>query len=285
MPELDPPSRLELCVLASGSGGNCTVLRSPGGVLLIDIGIGPRTFGRRIAQIGASIALNQVAGVCLTHLDSDHFNANWFNTLARFGIPIFCHLGVVEHVKGRAPEVDVRGFDCAERFEPVQGLRFHAVSCAHDEAGSHGFVIDGFDTRIGYATDLGRVPDELHDAFCDLDVLCIESNYDRQMQLSSDRPWFLKQRVMGGKGHLSNEQAYQAVVQMLDRCEAHGKPLPRHIVLLHRSRECNCPELLRSQFSRDARIARRLTLAEQLEPTDWLAPGTVAGDQLTLAWG
>ncbi len=277
--------RLQLCVLASGSGGNCTMLRTPGGTMLIDIGIGPRTFGRRVAMAEASISPSDISAVCLTHLDSDHFNPNWFLTLAKNAIPIYCHVSVVEEVQARAPEMEVRGFDCDSSFEPLDGLRFEAISCAHDESGSHGFLIDGYSTRIGYATDLGHVPDALQNAFCDLDLLCIESNYDRQMQVSSDRPWFLKQRVMGGKGHLSNQQAFDAVVAMLNRCEEAGKSLPRHIVLLHRSRECNCPDLLRGFFSRDPRIARRLTLAEQLEPTCWLAPGTVAGEQLTLAWG
>jgi phosphoribosyl 1,2-cyclic phosphodiesterase len=281
---MDLPARLQLCVLASGSGGNCTLLRTPVGSMLIDIGIGPRTFGRRVTMAGGSIAPQQITAVCLTHLDSDHFNANWFKTLERFGIPIYCHAYNVERVRDRAPGITVHGFDCEASFEPLDSLRFQAISCAHDETGSHGFLIEGFSTRIGYATDLGHVPGEMLEAFCDLDLLCIESNYDRQMQLDSTRPWFLKQRVMGGKGHLSNDQAFQAVVQMLNRCEAAGKALPRHIVLLHRSRECNCPDRLRSHFSRDPRIARRLTLAEQFEPTCWLSPGVVAGDQMMLAW-
>lgn len=282
---MDCPERLQVCVLASGSGGNCTLLRTPAGMMLIDMGIGPRTFGRRVAVAGGTASPQQISAVCLTHLDSDHFNSNWFKTLEKFQIPIYCHAGVAERVRYQAPSVDVRSFECGTSFEPIEGLCFDAISCAHDETGSHGFVIDGFSTRIGYATDLGHVPGELLESFCDLDVLCIESNYDRQMQLDSTRPWFLKQRVMGGKGHLSNEQAYAAVVQMLNRCEAAGRALPRHIVLLHRSRECNCPDLLRSHFSRDPRIAKRLTLAEQFEPTCWLSPGAVAGDQLTLAFG
>lgn len=277
-------SRLQLCVLASGSGGNCTLLRTPDRAVLIDIGIGPRTFGRRLAMIGERLSPDQVAAVCITHLDSDHFNANWFNTLERHGIPIYCHAGIADHVRERAVGVDVRAFASGSMFAPIENLRFHAIACAHDDAGSHGFLIEGASTRIGYATDLGHVPEEMFDSFCDLDLLCIESNYDRQMQLDSDRPAFLKHRVMGGKGHLSNEQAFRAVVRMLDGCERNGQALPRHIVLLHRSRECNCPELLRRFFSRDPRIARRLTLAEQAEPTCWLAPGLVAGDQLTLSW-
>ena len=277
--------RLQLCVLASGSGGNSAVLRCPAGAVLIDIGIGPRTFGRRMAMLENPVPIDSISAVCLTHLDSDHFNPNWLLTLARLGVPLYCHVGLAQSIRDRAPSIDVRGFDCKTAFEPIAGLRANAISFAHDEAGTHGFVIDGFQTRIGYATDLGRVPEALLDAFVDLDLVCLESNYDRQMQLESDRPQFLKRRVMGGKGHLSNTQAFGAIVQMLDRCESNGSILPRHIVLLHRSRECNCPKLLREYFSLDARIGPRLTLAEQFEPTPWLTPGTCAGDQLMLAWG
>ena len=64
--------------------------------------------------------------------------------------------------------------------------------------------------------------------------------------------------------------------------------MPAHIVLLHRSRECNCPKLLREMFSQDPRIAARLTLSEQFERTDWLRPVVVQpsiGEQLALQWG
>jgi hypothetical protein len=93
---------------------------------------------------------------------------------------------------------------------------------------------------------------------------------------------------MGGAGHLSNQQAFEAVVRILNRMEKSGRRLPQHIVLLHRSLECNCPKLVRKLFSRDARIAQRLTLAEQFERTGWLRPVPVhnrIGQQLSLAWG
>jgi hypothetical protein len=93
---------------------------------------------------------------------------------------------------------------------------------------------------------------------------------------------------MGGKGHLSNQQAFDAIRTILDRCERSATPLPSHIVLLHRSRECNCPRLMRKLFARDARIGPRLTITDQFEPSGWLkvrdrAP--LAGEQLSLAWG
>jgi phosphoribosyl 1,2-cyclic phosphodiesterase len=125
-------------------------------------------------------------------------------------------------------------------------------------------------TRIGYATDLGRVPSQLIRQFVGVDILAIESNYDPEMQLRSGRPAFLQRRIMGGRGHLSNQQSFDAVQQLFNRCIATRNDLPRHVALLHRSRQCNCPNLVREVFSQDSRLPGRLTLAEQFTPTDWM---------------
>jgi phosphoribosyl 1,2-cyclic phosphodiesterase len=280
---------VELCVLASGSGGNCSVVRSPGGVVLIDAGLGPRQVAQRLA--GTAVCVNDVSAICLTHLDRDHFNPNWLPTVVRRDIRLFCHSEKVGDVLELAAEHDllssICGFD-ANPFEAVPGLTVRPLAFAHDSTGSHGFVIDGFGCRLGYATDLGHVPNDLVEHFCDLDLLAIESNYDQRMQVESPRPWFLKRRIMGGQGHLSNEQAYDAVRRVLNRCQARAAALPEHIVLLHRSRQCNCPALLRAFFSRDERIAARLVLAEQDERTEWLRAAReqpFVGPQLELAWG
>src|SRR5207237_8409160 len=107
-------------------------------------------------------------------------------------------------------------------------------------------------------------------------------NYHPEMQLASKRPFSLKQRILTGFGHLSNRQAFDAI-----RALMHRSRLPSHIVLLHRSRECNCPKLVRKLFATDPRIAARLTLAEQDRRSHWLAPAGPEprpGQQLTLAW-
>jgi len=284
---------LELAILASGSLGNCSVIRSPAGVLLIDLGIGPRITARRLQGTGVNIA--DISAACLTHLDGDHLRPTWTSTILRQRIKIFCHAARrKELLRQFDPEPPL---DHAERlvhtfradpFEPLPGLTLEPLHLAHDRQGSHGFIIDGFGSRIGYATDLGRVPPDLLDRFANLDILALESNYDPVMQETSDRPPFLKRRIMGGAGHLSNHQALAAVRAILDRAQSCGHRLPAHIVLLHRSRECNCPRLLRKLFQHDKRIAKRLTLAEQFERTHWLRPRHVqpaTGEQLLLAWG
>ncbi len=279
---------IEVCVLASGSLGNCSVVRTPAGVMLIDAGIGPRTAARRLD--GTGVRVRDVRAICLTHLDSDHFRPSWLGTILNHDIKIFCHRSrvddVLETLDHDAAEKLVVGFD--QEFHPLDGLTCRAIPLAHDRTGSHGFLVDGYHCRIGWATDLGRVPRELLEHFVSLDLLALESNYDPDMQLNSARPWFLKNRIMGGAGHLSNEQAFEMIRRILDKAERASRRLPTHIVLLHRSRECNCPKLLRKLFEQDDRIAPRLTLTDQYARTEWIRPregNPLAGEQLRLAWG
>jgi phosphoribosyl 1,2-cyclic phosphodiesterase len=295
----DPTDVMEICVLASGSGGNCAVVRTPRGVMLIDAGIGPRTTAARLKGTGVSLA--DVSAICLTHLDGDHFRATWAPPIVERGIRVFCHaeriydlFGIVRQAIPGPAAADlhkaffplIEPFD--EVFEPLPEVLASAVPLSHDAEGSHGFVLAAGGARIGYATDLGNVPARLVDAFDALDVLAIECNYDPQMQRASGRPLLLQRRITGGRGHLSNQQAFDAVGAMFERCRQRRQALPAHVVLLHRSRQCNCPKLVRQLFTRDPRIAPRLTLAEQFHRTEWLGlteRTPVPGEQLLLGLG
>lgn len=270
-----PTTTLQLCVLGSGSSGNCTVIRHGDTAMLLDAGFGPRTTAKRLANTG--LALDDIQAICLTHLDRDHFNPNWLATLLRQRIAVYVHRRHIYnlyridttkqlHRAGLLHIVD------DQRFEPLDGLTASPVHLPHDRQGTIGFRLQTDGGTIGYATDLGSVPDALIDRFASTDILAIESNYDPQMQIDSPRPEMLKRRIMGNAGHLSNEQAFAAVQRIVDNCSRGG---PAHIVLLHRSRQCNCPNLVRRLFARDARFATRLTLTEQTQPTRWLAASAV----------
>jgi phosphoribosyl 1,2-cyclic phosphodiesterase len=285
---------VQLCILASGSAGNATLVRTPEAVFLIDCGIPPRLAEVRMKRLG--VALADIAAICVTHLDHDHFNPSWASAIIQHDIAIFCAAGEMMTLLSRTGEADLsqqlRPFD-DEPFEPVPGLAARAIPVAHDDAGSHAFHLDGHGARVGYATDLGHVPAALLDRFCGVDLLAIESNYDPELQRLSGRPMFLQRRITGGRGHLSNAQALAAVRTLLDRCQHRGHRLPRHVVLLHRSRQCNCPDLVREMFAAEPRLRGRVVLAEQHWPSGWLdatptspppAP-LLCGQQLSWAWG
>jgi phosphoribosyl 1,2-cyclic phosphodiesterase len=277
---------LSLSILASGSSGNCSALRARQGILLIDCGIGPRAAASRMKTL--DVRIDEIAAICLTHLDSDHFNPNWVGTIVQKSIPIFCHESRTDdlaRISGSAEFARlIRPFN-GQNFFPIAGFDLTAIRLAHDEHGSHGFLVAAGGSRLGYATDLGRVNTALVRLFCGVDLLAIESNYDPTLQMNSDRPAFLKRRIMGGRGHLSNQESLEAVREILDQSQVRGRRLPKHIILLHRSRQCNCPQILRDLFCADERMQNRLVIAEQDRPTPWLNAGErpVFG-QLELQW-
>jgi phosphoribosyl 1,2-cyclic phosphodiesterase len=273
---------LDLCILASGSGGNCSVVRSPGGVFLVDCGIAPRVAAARLR--GTGVRLSDISAVCVTHLDRDHFSPLFAEWLAESRAAVHCAAGCADQVAATAPAAVLVPFD-TRPFQVVPGVTASAVRVAHDREGSHAFRFESGDVSIGYATDLGHVPGKLIDRFCGVDILALESNYDPQMQESSGRPWFVRQRITGGRGHLSNDQAFAAVVELLDRCRCAAKSPPQRLVLLHRSRQCNCPEVVKRTFANHPRLAGRVVLSEQHRRTEWISAGPARpgiGEQLLL---
>jgi phosphoribosyl 1,2-cyclic phosphodiesterase len=279
---------MDLCVLASGSSGNCSVIKTSEGAFLVDCGIGPRITAERL--IGTGVLLEQIRAICVTHLDRDHFNPVWLPTILNRGIKLFCPADRAHELPGFAGDARLRELVIpfkSQSFEPIAGVAASTVRLAHDRTGSHAFHFSSQSGSIGYATDLGRVPEPLIVKFCGVDLLAIESNYDPHMQKTSGRPLFLQNRIMNGGGHLSNAQALKAVRELFDRCARRGHPTPGSVVLLHRSRQCNCPKLVKQVFDTDARIGPRVVLTEQLMRTEWISARRLpraprVGEQLAL---
>lgn len=288
----DPVDAMKICVLGSGSGGNSTVLRIGNKAMLIDAGFGPMTTARRLQQIGVKVG--DLAAICITHLDQDHFRPTWVDTMVGFRIPLFLHRwhrDYLDRMEGseRLYTADlVRFFEC-NPFSPWgmdqsgERLAISAVRLPHDAKGTSAFRIESNHGCMGLATDLGHVTEEMIDAFAGVDVLLIESNYDPQMQVTSSRPVFLKKRIMGDHGHLSNEQAFEACRRIAD---ASPDGNPQRIVLLHRSQQCNSESIVREVFSRDLRFAGRVVLTQQRRRTTWIPVSSLAAmkrDQLKLS--
>ncbi len=267
------PRRLaaRLCVLGSGSGGNATVLACGNNVLLIDAGFGPRTTAARLAQ--AKIGLDQIRAICLTHFDRDHFRPSWINALLKHRITLHLHCWHepdLLRIRGARALIDAgltRTFN-GEPFEPLPGaaIRASTVRLQHDRQGTIGYRFDTPGGVIGYATDLGHAPPALIAHLAGVDILCLECNYDEHMTIHSSRPSFVNRRNLSDSGHLSNEQSFEAV-----RAIAAASPAgnPQHVLLMHRSSQCNHPTKVRRVFERDAVLCRRVWLTDQRRRTRW----------------
>jgi len=245
---------MQLIVLGSGSAGNAALLHVDGETLLIDAGLSPR----RVHRACAELDLPRPSRIVLTHPDSDHLYRTWATWVNRGEVTLHVHEGHVRYA--HAAGFTSVGMETFTDSCHVGTVRIDSHLMSHDDHGTCAFVLHINGERIGWATDLGRVTPELVDALADVDILAIESNYDRVMQETSDRPVFLKTRIMGGGGHLSNRETLDAVCAI-----AETAPL-QQVVLLHLSRECNCPYRITDLWAAHApHLVDRLLITSQHE--------------------
>jgi phosphoribosyl 1,2-cyclic phosphodiesterase len=245
---------LRFTVLASGSGGNASLVEADGFGVLLDAGLGPRQLGSRLAAAGLSWA--DVHAALLTHTHSDHWKDRTLAHLHRRKIPFFCHPehhGLLRATSrgfvGLYAAGLVRPFAAGESLELSCGLRCRPLPVRHDGGATFGFRLEaapdlfGRAASLAYAADLGCWDDALADALSDVDLLAVEFNHDVELEYASGRMPRLIARVLGDEGHLSNVQAADLVRAVLAR-SPDGRP--RHLVQLHLSRDCNRPALARA---------------------------------------
>jgi phosphoribosyl 1,2-cyclic phosphodiesterase len=225
---------VEICVLASGSAGNCIYVAGGGTRLLIDAGLSLKETNARLAQLG--LAMDVIDAVLFTHDHSDHcLRADVFHR--RHALPFYANEGTAAGIELVTKRSDLAWqiFETGSPFT-VGGLRVEPFSVPHDAADAVGFAISDGRTRLGIATDLGMATTLVRSKLADCDALILEANHDVEMLRQSGRPWSLIQRILGRQGHLSNEDAADLLASVLG-------PRLQTVFLAHLSAECNTPAL------------------------------------------
>ena len=221
--------------LSSGSNGNCYYFGNDRFAFLIDIGIGTRTIKKRLAERG--IELDSVDAVFVTHDHFDHIKSLGTFT-ERCKKPVYL-TQTLEHALRRNFCTAGRLKGCVHFLEEGKENRIGELCITpfvvpHDATQTVGyhFVLDG--ERFTVTTDLGEVTDEAVHYASLADHLVVESNYDVDMLVTGSYPKELKERILTGHGHLSNEQASS----LLRRCRHDGL---RDVYLCHLSANNNTP--------------------------------------------
>lgn len=233
-PRPDPGPGLALCVLASGSSGNCVYVGSATTGLLVDAGLSGRETLRRLALLG--LDMTGVRGICLTHEHDDH-RAALAALQNQHGTPLYANSGFLDALRDDAKLTALRWnvFTTGSPFT-VGDLTIEPFSVPHDSMDPVGFVIARGPARVGVVTDMGMATHLIRERLRTCQAIVVEANHDQELLLNCRRPWSLKQRILGRQGHLSNAQAAELT------CEVAGNGL-RHVFLAHLSRECNTPAL------------------------------------------
>jgi phosphoribosyl 1,2-cyclic phosphodiesterase len=192
--------------LQSGSSGNCIYVETNGVRLLFDAGICGSEASRRLAAHGRDI--KSVNAVIISHDHGDHVrHAGVYQR--KFGLPVYITPKTFSAAKEKmplGPMHDVRLFMSGGtiRFGDVT---VETLPTPHDGADGSVFVVVSGDKRLGILTDLGHVFEELVPVVASLDAVFLESNYDPVMLAKGSYPAFLKKRIQGPEGHISNVEA------------------------------------------------------------------------------
>lgn len=192
--------------LQSGSSGNCIYVETPGVKLLFDAGITGVQAAERLATHGRDI--RKIDAVIISHDHGDHIrHAGVYQR--KYGLPIYVTPATLAAAASRCTLgklKDVRHFRSGGKLR-FGDVHVQAVPTPHDGADGSAFVIEAGPKRLGIMTDLGHVFQGLIHLVSSLDAVFLESNYDPVMLATGPYPAYLKQRIKGPRGHLSNIEA------------------------------------------------------------------------------
>lgn len=219
---------MRICILASGSKGNCAYIETDKTKSLVDLGMSAGYVTKALKNIG--VDASSIQRVFITHTHSDHIA----------GLRVFLkkYHPVVYLTEKMEDELD---FDIEDKFYinrnvMIDDLNVIPFKTSHDVADSNGYVFESDGRSIVYVTDTGYIHVKNFDKLRNRSMYVFESNHDVRMLKEGSYPYYLQQRILGDKGHLSNkDSAYYLSEFIGDNTDK--------IILIHLSEENNKPEL------------------------------------------
>jgi len=259
---------VRITVLGSGSSGNCTYIASDNTHILIDAGFGSRSIDRRSRDAGISI--EKVDAVLLTHAHYDH-SKGLPSLLKKFPVPVYMTSGAENEISFASSLHNIKIISRRETFS-IGDIEIQAFPTSHDSSESVGFQVSSGGIIGTLVTDLGKLTSGIKKSLNQSDWIVMESNHDEELLRIGPYPLALKRRILGDKGHISN----QTVAEFLEH-EFSGHA--EHIFLAHISRQNNIPNLVldtaREALTRRNRgslfkLNPRFYLTHQNEPSEVL---------------
>lgn len=232
---------LFISALNSGSNGNCYYIGNGEEAVLVDGGISCRETEKRLKRLGLSI--RKIRGIFVSHEHGDHVHG--ISAISRkYQIPVY----ITDRTLSQG-NLDVK----KELIVPIRAyapvrigqLLVTPFPIFHDAIDPHNFIVSSSTVKVGVFTDIGVLCEHVKKNFRECHAAFLESNYDEELLANGGYPAYLKDRIRGGRGHLSNKQA----MQLFLKC----KPsFMSHLFLSHLSQENNCPTIVESLFSKIA---------------------------------
>jgi phosphoribosyl 1,2-cyclic phosphodiesterase len=261
--------KLNFCSLSSGSSGNCYYIGNEFHGILIDAGISAASIRKFLKDIG--ISMQTIMGVMITHNHIDHIRG--LEVLIRKNsLPAFTTHKIWESILTPQKKISrdcVREISIQQRFH-LAGFDIEAFLVYHDAPETVGFHICAGDKKITIATDLGHICQTAAPYIKEANLLVIESNYDEEMLVNGNYPYYLKSRIKSDNGHLGNHQTSVFLADIFN-------DNLNHICLAHLSKNNNSPEkalqTLQQTFSERGIILnsqQRISILNRNVPTEMI---------------
>jgi phosphoribosyl 1,2-cyclic phosphodiesterase len=245
---------LYITSLNSGSNGNCYYIGNEEEAVLVDAGISCRETERRMAS--RNLSMKKVKAIFISHEHIDHVRG-LAGLASKYALPVY----VTDNTKAGCYHLNASSAVSFSAYNPVSigSLTITAFPKFHDAADPHSFIIEGNGVTIGVFTDIGQPCDHLRTHFQKCHAAFLEANYDDAMLEAGRYPLFLKNRIRGGHGHLSNKQALEIFTQNRSTSLS-------HLLLSHLSKDNNSPELVKKLFQQNA-VNTQIIVASRYEAT------------------
>ena len=227
--------------LNSGSNGNCYYIGNQEEAILIDGGISCRETEKRLKRLGLS--LKKVKAIFVSHEHGDHIHGVPAIS-KKYQVPVYITAGTLNNGNIDLKEDLTKTF---RAYEPITigNLSVTAFPKFHDASDPHSFIVASNTVKVGVFTDIGVPCEHVKKHFEQCHAAFLEANYDEELLNSGGYPVYLKERIRGDKGHLSNDQAMQLFT-------GHKPPFMSHLFLSHLSRDNNSPKIVKELFTKIA---------------------------------
>ena len=224
---------IQFCSFASGSSGNCYLVKDDETAILIDAGISGKKILNNLED--TDTPRENVTALLVTHEHIDHVQSLPVLSKRLPNVSIYANLSTWENISRPVSDDKKRFFKTGEPFQ-IGNFTVKSFPVSHDAAEPVGFSIVQNDMQVSILTDSGFISDENLSEIAKADVLVLESNHEVNMLRAGRYPYHLQQRILSDKGHLSNDSCSEYLTKIVDLIDK-----PRQIILGHLSHENNYP--------------------------------------------
>ena len=192
---------MKVCVLSSGSGGNCTLIESGKTKILVDLGTSSLYAEKRLREI--NIEPEEIDGIFITHTHVDHIKGIKV-FLKKYNTKLYLSEIILKEIYN---EIKPQNYEIIDSEINLNDFNVTMFKISHDTEDANGFIFESNGRSVVYVTDTGYLNIRNHKLLTNRNMYVFESNHDVEMLMNGHYPYHIKQRILGDKGHLSNKDS------------------------------------------------------------------------------